>query len=354
MGKSEADKNKAAFDNLYSHKTEIEKELGISLKWERADQYKASWISYTLTDVSIGNEADWPRMAKFHAVWSERICETMLPYLQEDEEDDNARLMQIAGVLRDRTVSREDVNEDLAKCNRTLTRFTTDEMTAILPDIPGAPSGWNTDNHYFYEIVNRTGNSVYIQFVISSKNITDEYRKICDRINELYPARRRNWDWVWRTHFKTSIFTFSEELSRDEIFAGLDGCFSEIRKFEAELQERLGSGIVTADSDGEEFYLSVGDADAKCRITQTGVVLLKGARINAYTNRNSLNDGQAKLRDKIIAEGKVQELVTQEDIRFSSSSAAADFVLGYSVSGPATWKDSAGHSLKELESKATD
>ena len=251
MSKSKADKNKAAFDNLYSHKTEIEKELGISLKWERADQYKASWISYTRTDVSIGNEADWPRMAKFHAVWSKRICETVLPYLQEDEEDNTARLIQIAGILREWTVSREDVNEHLAKCNRTCTRFTTDAMTAILPDIPGTSSGWNTDNHYFYEIINRTGDSVYIQFVISSKNITDEYRAICDRINELYPARRRNWDWVWRTHFKTSLFTFREELSRDEIFAGLDECFSEICKFEAELQDRLESGIVTSDPEGK-------------------------------------------------------------------------------------------------------
>ncbi|MDY5484643.1 MAG: DUF4357 domain-containing protein [Otoolea sp.] len=34
---------------------------------------------------------------------------------------------------------------------------------------------------------------------------------------------------------------------------------------------------------------------------------------------------------------------------FSSSSAAADFVTGYSVSRPQTWKNKAGKTLKEIE-----
>ncbi|MBF1103809.1 MAG: DUF4357 domain-containing protein [Solobacterium sp.] len=39
---------------------------------------------------------------------------------------------------------------------------------------------------------------------------------------------------------------------------------------------------------------------------------------------------------------------------FSSSSAAADFILGYSVSGPRTWKTKGGRTLKELEDKQVD
>ena len=70
-----------AFDLLYSYKVEIEDELGISLTWERADKYKASWICCHLYNVSITNEADWTRMAKFHAEWSNKICNAMLPYL---------------------------------------------------------------------------------------------------------------------------------------------------------------------------------------------------------------------------------------------------------------------------------
>ena len=36
----------------------------------------------------------------------------------------------------------------------------------------------------------------------------------------------------------------------------------------------------------------------------------------------------------LFENGKVEALVTVEDLLFSSSSAAANFVLGYSVSGP--------------------
>lgn len=84
LGKSDAAQNKAFYDALYKHKAEIEAELGISMTWERADQYKASWICYHLKDVSVTNEADWPRMAKFHAEWSDKICNAILPYLKKD------------------------------------------------------------------------------------------------------------------------------------------------------------------------------------------------------------------------------------------------------------------------------
>ena len=82
LGKSDTARNKTAFDLLYSHKDEIEQKLGITLNWERADQYKASWMSYHLRNVSVANEADWPRMAKFHAEWSSKICDVILPYLK--------------------------------------------------------------------------------------------------------------------------------------------------------------------------------------------------------------------------------------------------------------------------------
>jgi hypothetical protein len=239
MGKSDAAKNKAAFGTLVAHKEEIEQELGVSLTWERANEYKASWLCYHLKDVSIANESDWPRMAKFHAEWSDKICNAVLPYLLE-EDDASVRLTDIAGILREWTVDRSGVNENLAKCNRTYTRFTTDGMTEILPDLPDAPSGWKTENHYFYEILNRTGKSVYIQFAISGKNITDDFRAICDRINEFYPAKMGKEDWQWRTPFRTKTITFGEELSKEEIFAGLDECLVEIQQFEADLKVKLG------------------------------------------------------------------------------------------------------------------
>ncbi len=84
IAKDNAAQNKTLFDVLYSHKQEIEERLGVHLEWERSDGTKASWMCCRLGGVSIKNEADWPCMAKFHAVWSEKISDVLLRYLQDD------------------------------------------------------------------------------------------------------------------------------------------------------------------------------------------------------------------------------------------------------------------------------
>lgn len=87
------------------------------------------------------------------------------------------------------------------------------------------------------------------------------------------------------------------------------------------------------------LYLRTGTADAVGEITSEGFVVLKGSRINEKTSEKSLSKGMKAIREKHIASGLVnEEHITTEDILFSSSSAAADFVTGYSVSGPAVWK----------------
>lgn len=83
LGKSDKDKNKAAFDYLYKNKADIESQLGDQIQWDRADDNKASSMTYELKGVSITNETDWIRMAKFHAEWSKKFCDAMLPILKE-------------------------------------------------------------------------------------------------------------------------------------------------------------------------------------------------------------------------------------------------------------------------------
>lgn len=81
MSKSDKDKNKAAFDMLYTHKDEIENKLNVKLEWNRGDDIKQSNIYYTLNNVSISNEIDWQQMAKFHAEWSKKFFDVIVPYL---------------------------------------------------------------------------------------------------------------------------------------------------------------------------------------------------------------------------------------------------------------------------------
>ena len=57
--------------------------MGTPLVWNRADDNIASYIAYDIRDISVGNETDWIRMAKFHAEWSRKFADVMLPILQK-------------------------------------------------------------------------------------------------------------------------------------------------------------------------------------------------------------------------------------------------------------------------------
>ena len=82
FGKTNANENKIAFDNVMLHKLEIESNVGVNLEWDRGDDVKRSIISYRLENVSIYNENDWLQIAKFHAKWSKKFIDAIVPYLK--------------------------------------------------------------------------------------------------------------------------------------------------------------------------------------------------------------------------------------------------------------------------------
>ena len=81
LGKNNAQENKKLFDLLYAKKNEIESKLDAVLVWNRGEDIKSSKISYQLESVSIENETDWLQMAKFHAEWSKKFYDVIVPYL---------------------------------------------------------------------------------------------------------------------------------------------------------------------------------------------------------------------------------------------------------------------------------
>ena len=83
LAHSNKERNKEAFDYLYSHKSEIEAVLGTQISWQRSDDTKGSYIVIRLEGVSIENEADWTQMAKFHAEWSKKFYHVFVPYLKQ-------------------------------------------------------------------------------------------------------------------------------------------------------------------------------------------------------------------------------------------------------------------------------
>ena len=252
MSSSDVEKNKHGFDLLFAHKDEIEAQLGTTeLSWDRANENKASWITYSLKGVSITTESDWPRMAKFHAEWSAKIADAMIPYLTElnsdadlspEKAEKNKTIFQLAALAREWAVSKSEkglLSADLAKCNRTYIRFRTAYMDEIFPDAPDTKSGWSTTNHYFYEIVNRTGKSMYIQLALSSKEMPEDQLETSDRINEFYPSKYDKSEWQWRTPFKTATVEFDDINDKDAVFSKLDECLQEIRGFEDDLNQKI-------------------------------------------------------------------------------------------------------------------
>ena len=79
--KSEKDENKKAFDALIAHRTEIESALGVALNWNRAEDKKASKVYTQLANVSIESEVDWLQMARFHADWSKKFYDVIIPFI---------------------------------------------------------------------------------------------------------------------------------------------------------------------------------------------------------------------------------------------------------------------------------
>lgn len=150
MNSGDVAKNKKGFDILFAHKDEIEKKLGVSdLDWARADEYKASWIAYSLKGVSFKNEDDWPIMAKFHAEWSSKIADVMILYLAElnkdvlvtpEKAEKNKALLLLSTLIKEWAVDRSEqgrIAVNINKCNKTYTRFCTSFMSELLPDAVG-------------------------------------------------------------------------------------------------------------------------------------------------------------------------------------------------------------------------
>ncbi|MBQ7137649.1 MAG: DUF4357 domain-containing protein [Clostridia bacterium] len=99
------------------------------------------------------------------------------------------------------------------------------------------------------------------------------------------------------------------------------------------------------------FALSVGSGKAHGVPTVDGFVLLKGSTIHENASESLPNAIRRKV-EQSRTNGEIRNGILQNDKLFKSSSAAAAFAAGYSISGPQQWKTEGGESLKAFESKA--
>lgn len=112
--------------------------------------------------------------------------------------------------------------------------------------------------------------------------------------------------------------------------------------------------VCDSDSDNNDeinnyLYLKTKEASGVGLITTVGFVVCKGSKIVETNYSSCIATNLLRLRDQYKAEGKILDTILKEDILLSSSSAVAVFILGRNASGPASWKNKDGITLKELE-----
>lgn len=86
------------------------------------------------------------------------------------------------------------------------------------------------------------GTGFYIQLALSSKEIPDDLRAICDRINKHYPSKQQKTNWQWRTPYSTKHAKTDEELSEEKIYDQFNKRLEEIKAFELRLKGLLEEG----------------------------------------------------------------------------------------------------------------
>lgn len=106
-------------------------------------------------------------------------------------------------------------------------------------------------------------------------------------------------------------------------------------------------------TEGElELNLSVSNIQASAIQTNEGLVVLEGSQVSDNPTKNY---SYGTLRETLLAEdiiGRINGgLQFRSNYLFTSASAAAAVIVGYSVNGRNVWKNNDGMSIKEIEEK---
>lgn len=101
-----------------------------------------------------------------------------------------------------------------------------------------------------------------------------------------------------------------------------------------------------------ELFLSVSGLKASALQTDEGIVVLEGSEA-AKDIKPSLHRGYRELREKLIKNETLvlegNKYVFKKNTLFDTATPAAAVIVGYSITGPQTWKNKDEKSLKDIE-----
>ena len=80
----ERERNKSAFKYLFDRKEAIEEAFGTEVDWWAFEKGKSSYVNICCPEaVGMSKTDSWEKMAKFHAEWSKKFYDVLVPYLRE-------------------------------------------------------------------------------------------------------------------------------------------------------------------------------------------------------------------------------------------------------------------------------
>jgi len=179
----------------------------------------------------------------------ETICQQIytkhrqaLDLIYENRYDAVARIAAIA-----RSWCKEkDAHGDLAfdplspaNAGKRCVRFTTPQMTRLLPELDEPVSGWKTKSIYYYEIEIRE-EYIKIALSVSSEGLSDAQRSALDYLSNQLGKRDKKANWRWKRLGSWKRYSFRSDVMSDdfseELHSALDRYWREIVRFERETE----------------------------------------------------------------------------------------------------------------------
>jgi len=124
------------------------------------------------------------------------------------------------------------ISSVLVKRGVTYKRFTTQLFDSLIPVSTSNTSGWNTTNHYFYEIVLKT-NKLYVQFVCNVNSDTPQ--NILDAFeNNVFPVTGRNLSegLQWYCNRICDALPLTPDIEEEKVTEYLEKCYEKVVEFE--------------------------------------------------------------------------------------------------------------------------
>lgn len=181
---------------------------------------------------------------EFMAEWSKKYLDVILPILEEHyggHDPDNLKKQTIFDLMMKwvETKTEEGLMQlDPDHSNRSYIRFKTQQMSTLFPDAERL-SDWGTSNHYFFEIINKTGHSAYIQMCLDSKDLSVEQKALYDRAIECSNSRTSANGWIWRTIFRSATVDLEEDLSEQDVVEKLDTALKDLFEKQEDFLKRM-------------------------------------------------------------------------------------------------------------------